>query len=64
MTEIQILKILKTNERSTSDLRMINLPKSTGTLTINKVLKPNMILFEESVTGYYKNVIFEVPDEF
>lgn len=44
----KILKLLKTNE-------------NTGELRMSKMLKPGMKFISESITGYYSNVIFEVP---
>ena len=58
----ELLRHLKTNARETSDLTLMGLSKVSGTLRIGKTLKPNMILFYESVTGRYKHIIFEVPN--
>lgn len=58
----EVLVLLKTNERGTADLTLINMNKDTGTLRINKTLKPGMKFISESPTGYYRKVIFEVPN--
>jgi len=58
----ELLKLLKTNERATADLRLIGKSKDSGTLKITKKLKPGYKFISESVTGYYKKVIFEVPN--
>lgn len=60
LTEILIL--LKTNERGTADLTLIDMSKDTGTLCISKTLKPGMKFISESPTGYYRKIIFEVPN--
>lgn len=56
----QLLQFLKTNERKTIDLTIINGPKKTGTILIQNSLKPGMKFISESITGYYKKVLFEV----
>lgn len=56
----ELLKLLKTNERKLCDLTILNHSKNYGTLTIGKKLKPGMKFLSESVTGYYKKVIYEV----
>lgn len=53
----EVLVLLKTNERGTADLTLINMNKDTGTLRINKTLKPGMKFISESPTGYYRKVI-------
>ncbi len=57
----ELLKLLKTNERATADLTLIDLAKQTGTLYMSKKLEQCIIIMNESITGYYKNKIFEVP---
>ncbi len=57
----ELLKLLKTNERTTANLEQVNLAKTCGTLKINKKLVPGMKFISESITGYYSNVMFEVP---
>lgn len=56
----ELLKILKTNERKLCDLKIINQSPNYGTLLISKKLKPGMKFIAESVTGYYKKVLYEV----
>lgn len=58
----QILLLLKTNERKMSDLTIIDLAKNFGFLAISKKLSPGMKLIAESLTGYFTETIFEVPD--
>ncbi len=57
---VELLKILKTNERKSCDLSIINLPVNSCRFRINKKLEPGMKFISESVTGYYKKVIYEV----
>ena len=57
----ELLQLLKTNERKTADLRIIEMSKSSGTLSMSKKLAPGMKFISESITGYYKKVLFEVP---
>lgn len=58
----QILLLLKTNERSTCDLSLIGMAKDFGKITTSKILVPNQKLICESPTGYFTEVIFEVPN--
>ncbi|MCM1260401.1 MAG: type II CRISPR RNA-guided endonuclease Cas9 [Prevotella sp.] len=58
---IELLKLLKTNTRETADLRIIDMKEKTGLLTMGKVLKPGMKFISESITGYYRKILFEVP---
>lgn len=58
----ELLKLLKTNERKTANLKLINESNNSGILYISKTLKANMKFVAKSVTGYYKKVIFEVPN--
>lgn len=58
----QILLLLKTNERKAVDLCLIKLPANFGSIRINKKLSPGMKLIAESLTGYFTETIFEVPD--
>ena len=58
----QILLLLKTNERKICDLSLIDLVPKFGALTINKKLSTGMKLISESLTGYFSEVIFEVPN--
>ena len=55
-----LLDLLKTNERKIVDLTMINMKKNAGALTISKNLPIGTKFIEESYTGYYKKVIYEV----
>lgn len=57
----QILLLLKTNERNSADLTMIGLKKSFGILTISRLV-PKMRFVSESITGYFEELIFEVPE--
>lgn len=56
----QILQFLKTNERKLIDLSIINGSKNAGAMYLGKTLKPGMKFISESITGYYKKVLFEV----
>lgn len=58
----ELLKLLKTNERKTANLEIIDGVPTAGTLIINKKLTKNMKFICESVTGYYRKIIFEVPN--
>lgn len=58
----ELLKLYKTNERKTINLKKLSLSENFGAITINKKLQYGMKLIAESVTGYYKYVIVEVPD--
>ena len=58
----QILLLLKTNERCTCDLSLIGMSKDFGEITTSKILTPNQKLICESPTGYFTEVIFEVPN--
>lgn len=55
-----LLKLLKTNSRESADLTNIGMSTNSGVLKISKNLKPNLIISWESITGYYKKVIYEV----
>lgn len=56
----QLLQFLKTNERKIIDLSIIGGLKNLGTMRIGKSLKKGMKFISESITGYYKKVLFEV----
>lgn len=58
----ELLKLLKTNEKKAADLRSIGGSNNSGILYISKTLKPGMKFVSKSVTGYYKKIIFEVPN--
>lgn len=58
----ECLALLKTNERSTADLRGINSSKYSGNLTISKKMKKGMKIIVKSVTGFYEKILFEVPE--
>ncbi len=60
----ELLTLLKCNERGSADLTLLNMAKSSGILKINKKLKPGMKIVYESITGYYKKVVWEYPNEF
>lgn len=55
-----LLQLLKTNERKSSDLSLIGMSKNSGTFYLGKKLKPGMKFVWESITCYYKKVIYEV----
>lgn len=55
-----LLKLLKTNSRESADLRMIGMSANSGLLTCGKALKPGTIISWESITGYYKKILYEV----
>lgn len=57
----ELLKLLKTNERKTADLRLIGMSSMSGTIGMNKKLSRGMKFISESVTGYYHKILFEVP---
>ncbi|MCR4661801.1 MAG: type II CRISPR RNA-guided endonuclease Cas9 [Clostridia bacterium] len=56
-----LLDLLKTNERKLADLSSIGLSKQSGVLKISKTLKPGQLFVSESITGFYKKTLFEVP---
>lgn len=58
----QLIQLLKTNSRTSADLSIINGSKFSGTIQINKKLKPKMKFIATSITGYYEKLLFEVPD--
>ena len=60
----EMLTLLKTNVRSSANLELIGLSKNFGILTIGKALKPGMKFISESITGYYKKLLLEVPSGF
>jgi len=57
-----ILGLLKTNERNLADLTLIGLAKKSGKLSMTKNLKEGTKFISQSITGYYKKVIFKVPN--
>lgn len=57
----EMLTLLKTNERGSANLEFIGLSKNSGALRIGKALKPGMKFVSESITGYYRKLLFEVP---
>lgn len=57
----ELLKLLKTNERSSANLSLLGLASSAGILTMSKSLNSGMKFIAYSITGYYKKVLFEVP---
>lgn len=57
----ELLKLLQTNTMQTADLTLISMAKTVGSLNISKKLLPGMKFVSESVTGYYKKILFEVP---
>lgn len=58
---IELLKLLRTNGKSCGNLESIGLAKSSGITSISNKLNGGVKIVEESVTGYYKKIIFEVP---
>lgn len=56
----ELLYLLKTNERKSADLQLLGQSKDSGILKISKNLPIGTKLIEESYTGYYKKVIYEV----
>ena len=56
----ELLNVLKTNDRKLCNLSCIGLSKDFGTLKIGKNLNKGMKFLSESITGYYKKVIYEV----
>ena len=56
-----LLLLLKTNERKSAKLKLIGGSDNSGILVITKTLQPGAKIITESVTGYYKKVLFEVP---
>lgn len=61
----QILLLLKTNERKICDLSKFKefaRAKNYGNIYLNKKLSSNQKLICESPTGYFTEMIFEVPD--
>ena len=58
----ELLKLLQTNSRKTANLISIGLTKNSGNLRTTKKLSGGMKFIAESVTGYYKKVLFEVPE--
>lgn len=56
----EMLKLIKTNERKEANLKILNLAEHFGIITINKKLKLGMKFISESITGYYKKVLYEV----
>ena len=59
---LELLKLLQTNVIQSADLSLIKMAKQAGILYNSKKLKSNMKLISESVTGYYRKVLFEVPE--
>ncbi len=57
-----LLDLLKTNERKLVDLTMINMSKASGALKINNKLPIGTKFIQESYTGYYKKIIYEVKN--
>ena len=60
--DFELLQLLKTNERKTADLTIIGKASSTGTLLCGKKIEKGTKFISESVTGYYKKVLFEVSE--
>lgn len=58
----ELLKLYKTNTRMAINLKEMNLSQNFGVLKTNKKLHSGMKFIAESITGYYKYIIFEVPD--
>ena len=58
----ELLKLLQTNSRKTANLKLVGLSSNSGTILISKKLTRGMKFIAESVTGYYKKVLFEVPE--
>ena len=58
----ETLKLLKTNGRSSADFEVINMSKNFGILLLSKKLTPKMKFIAESITGYFEELIFEVPN--
>ena len=57
----EMLTLLKTNVRGVANLELLDLSPNFGVLKIGKTLKPGMKFISESITGYYRKVLFEVP---
>lgn len=58
----EILKLLRTNAGLSCDLELLGLSSSFGEFTMGKKLYPGTKLIAESLTGYFTETIFEVPD--
>lgn len=59
---IELLNLFKTNERLSANLTLIGGKEKSGILYFNKKLLPSMKLIYESPTGYFREILFEVPD--
>lgn len=58
--DFELLKLLKTNERTLCNLKVIDESENYGTFMISKNLKSGTKFIAESITGYYKKLLFEV----
>lgn len=57
----ETLQLFKTNERTTANLKEFGGSEFSGVLSFSKTLKPSVKFISESITGYYKKILFEVP---
>lgn len=57
---MNLLDFLKCNQRKLIDLTFINESKSSGTILCSKVINKGIKIVYESITGYYKKVVFEL----
>ena len=56
----ELLNLLQTNARKSADLKLIGLSSNSGILLHSKTISNNSKFISESITGYYKKVLFEV----
>lgn len=57
--EYNLLQLLKTNERKRVDLTIIGMSKNTGVICCQNTLFPKYKILWQSITGYYRKVLFE-----
>lgn len=56
----ELLNLLQTNARKSADLKLIGLSSNSGILLHSKTISSSSKFISESITGYYKKVLFEV----
>ncbi len=55
----QLLNLLKTNERKAANLKYLESSENSGVLTVNQKMHSGQRIVYESVTGFYKKIIWD-----
>ncbi len=62
LTLLNLVKLVNCKKANT-DLSLLGFSKTTGNIRVNKKLTVGTQLIQQSITGFYSKVIFEVPED-